>query len=76
MKIEPLTVHIGAQIKEVDLAELDEAALAEIKAALWQYQVLVFRNQTLSRDAHLDLGRCFGELHAHPALVDRSEHPE
>jgi hypothetical protein len=31
MKIEPLTVHIGAQIKEVDLAELDEAALAEIK---------------------------------------------
>jgi len=76
MKIEPLTVHIGAQIKEVDLAELDEAALAEIKAALWQHQVLVFRNQTLSRDAHLDLGRCFGELHVHPALVDRSEHPE
>lgn len=76
MRIEPLTVNIGAQIHDVDLATADASTFNDIQTSLWQHQVLVFRDQSLTRDSQLTLGRRFGELHVHPALSDRDEHPE
>jgi taurine dioxygenase len=76
MRIEPLTVNIGAQIHDVDLATANESIFNDIQTSLWQHQVLVFRDQSLTRDSQLALGRRFGELHVHPALSDRDEHPE
>jgi len=76
MRIEPLTVSIGAQIHDVDLANIDEPTFNDIQGSLWQHQVLVFRGQSLTRDSQLALGRRFGELHVHPALSYRDEHPE
>ena len=76
MKIEQLTVNIGAQVDGVQLSSIDESTFEAIQEGLWKHQVLVFRDQKLSREEHLSFGRRFGELHKHPALVGKREHPE
>lgn len=65
--IDPLTPVIGAEIGGVDLSKpLSETQLADIRAALNAYHVLVFRDQILSREDHKRFGRLFGRLHVHP----------
>lgn len=67
--IEPLTPTIGAEIAGVDLArELDDATVAEIRAALLAHKVVFFRDQhALTRERHIAFARRFGELEIHPA---------
>jgi len=38
----------------------------ELRNLLREYEVLVFRDQTLDEDQHVAVGRAFGELHRHP----------
>ena len=57
---------LGAEVGGIDLAELNDAAVAEIRAAFLKHQVLFFRDQNLSRDQHKAFGRRFGRLHIHP----------
>ena len=72
----PLTPNIGAEIDGIDLsAELDAATLRFIRQALLKYLVIFFRDQILTLEQHKDLGRCFGELHVHPA-AGLEGHPE
>lgn len=67
MEITPLTPHIGAEIRGVDLSRpLDNETMAAIHQAYLDWMVLVFRDQQLSRDQHKDFGRKFGKLHTHP----------
>ena len=67
MEITPLTPHLGAEIRGVDLsAPLDNETFAGIHQAFLDWSVLVFRDQELSRDQHKDFGRKFGKLHTHP----------
>jgi len=66
--IVPLTPSIGAEVLGVDLADLgNDELVAQIKQAFLDHQVLVFRDQDLTRDQHKDFGRVFGELHIHPS---------
>jgi taurine dioxygenase len=76
--VEPLTATIGAEIGGVDLADdLDDATVAEIRAALLEWKVVFFRDQhRLDRDAHVAFGRRFGELEVHPLTPEDQEHPE
>jgi taurine dioxygenase len=67
MELKPLTPAIGAEVTGIDLAALDDLAVAEIKAAFLTHHVLVFRDQDLTREQHKTLGRHFGELHVHPS---------
>jgi len=67
MKISSITPSIGAEITGVDLAALDSEAVSHINDAFLKHHVLVFRNQTLSRDQHKAFGRLFGDLHIHPS---------
>ena len=68
----PLTPHIGAEIRGIDLSKaLDPGAEAEIRRALADWMVLVFRDQQLTREQHKELGRHFGELHTHPMHAGR-----
>ena len=46
----PLSGSLGAEIRGVDVASLDEAGFAEAHAALLEYGVVAFRGQEL--DAH------------------------
>jgi taurine dioxygenase len=66
--VEQLTASIGAEVTGLGLEDVlgDPAAQAEIRAALWQHQVLAFREQFLDDEAHVALAACFGEPFVHP----------
>jgi taurine dioxygenase len=75
--ITPITPAIGAEISGVDLgAPLDEATFTGIHDALTEHQVLFFRDQDISVEAHKALGVRFGELVAHPNDPGLEGHPE
>lgn len=59
----PITQRFAAEIGDADLARpLDEADLAAIKQAFWDFAVLVFPEQELSEEQHLEFARRFGPL--------------
>ncbi|MEO8004883.1 MAG: TauD/TfdA family dioxygenase [Betaproteobacteria bacterium] len=63
MTVFPVTEHFAAEIGDVDLSRpLAPEAFAEIDAAFNRYSVLVFPDQHLSTDQHLDFARNFGPL--------------
>lgn len=67
LEVDPLTPHIGAEVRGIDLSQpLSESAKEELALAFDRWMVLVFRDQELERDQHKDLGRLFGPLHVHP----------
>lgn len=77
LRVTPLSPVIGAEVSGVDLAQaLDAAVLTELKDAWAKHLVLFFRDQRLTFAQHKALGRCFGELHVHPAAPKDDEHPE
>jgi taurine dioxygenase len=77
LAVEPLTCHIGAEVGGVDLgiAAEDDALIAEIRALLLKHRVLFFRDQDISRAAHVAFARRFGELEDHPVAGSDPEHP-
>src|SRR5262249_24638734 len=59
----PVTPSSAAEIGDIDLAaQIEPANLRVIKDALAQYAVLIFPDQRLSQDQHLDFARHFGPL--------------
>ena len=63
MKIEPLHPEFGARIGGVDLCQpLDQSDFEQIDAAINRYSFLLFENQQMNDETHLDLTRRFGEL--------------
>jgi len=60
----PMTGSFGALISGIQIAEAlrDEELFSELRAAWVRYQVLLFRDQTLTPDEHLALGRRFGDI--------------
>ena len=75
IEINPVTIHIGAEIGGVDLTKpLSTQAVKEIRAALLKWKVIFFHNQPLDHEQHLAFARQFGELtigHAVFGNVDR-----
>lgn len=65
--LSPLTPHIGAEIRGLDLSKpLTDSQDHEVCHAFKDWMVLVFRDQELTRDQHKDFARRFGTLHSHP----------
>jgi len=63
MIVYPVTETFAAEIGDVDLSQpLSHEARAEIEAAFNRYSVLVFPDQHLTADQHLDFARHFGPL--------------
>lgn len=60
--IAPITPDFAAEVYDVDLANLDRDTLAQVKAAFWQYAVLVFPDQHLSQDEHVAFASSFGPM--------------
>lgn len=59
----PVTDAFAAEIGDVDLSRPLSAADAEaIRQAFWQYSVLVFPEQDLSQEQHLEFAKVFGPL--------------
>ena len=65
----PVTASFAAEIGGVDLSgALQPADLAAIKDAFTRYAVLIFPDQRLSQDQHLDFAKTFGPLETTIAL--------
>jgi taurine dioxygenase len=73
----PWTVNIGAEISGIDLSQpLSAEQLHEVSAVLAQYQVIFFRDQSISHDQHKAFGRLFGDLAIHSGVAGLADHPE
>jgi alpha-ketoglutarate-dependent 2,4-dichlorophenoxyacetate dioxygenase len=65
----PVTPGFAAEIGDVDLSKpIEPADVAAIKDAFARYAVLIFPDQHLSQDQHLDFARHFGPLETTIAL--------
>lgn len=79
IEIVPLSAALGAEIRGVDLADVDAPTLDAIRDAWLEHLVLLFRGQTLTDDQLADFSRHFGALDlAPPSETDGRApgHPE
>ena len=77
IEVEPITPAIGAVIRGVDLSKrLDASVVAEIRQALLQHLVLVFRKQDLDADRHIAFARYFGDIKKPPVPTQHGGPPE
>jgi len=71
----PVTPSFAAEIGDVDLSKpLDAADHAAVEEAFAKYAVLIFPDQHLSQDQHLDFAKYFGPLETTIALY-RKDRP-
>ncbi|BBQ00970.1 taurine dioxygenase (plasmid) [Burkholderia sp. SFA1] len=77
MHIEQLTCAIGAELKNVRLADAvhDDGLFDAIRTALLRHRVLFLRDQEITRAEHVAFARRFGELEDHPVAGSDPEHP-
>jgi taurine dioxygenase len=62
IEVVPLTLHIGAEIRGVDLARpLPPEQLREVREAFLKWKVVFFRGQHLDHAQHVAMARQFGE---------------
>ena len=75
--VDQLTCTIGAELGNVSLAAAaeDDGLIAEIRALLLKHRVLFFRDQDVSRAAHVAFARRFGELESHPVVGSDPDYP-
>ena len=78
IKIKKYSPNLGAIITGVDLSkEINEDQFKDIHKAFLDNQVLFFQKQNeISPEVHLKLGKLFGELHMHPAAPSMPGYPE
>ncbi len=75
--VTPKGATLGAEVSGMRLSgDLDEAVIAEIRQALLDYKVLIFRDQPLTAAEHVSFARRFGELETHPFLPGNTSTPE
>ena len=65
----PFAPNLGAEIHGVDLSEpISDEVFVDIHQAFLDYQVLMFKDQKeIPPERHIEFGKRFGPLHAHPA---------
>jgi hypothetical protein len=77
LTVTPLTAAIGAEVTGLDLrAELDDATLSAVRAALLEHLVLFFRDQPLEPDEQLRFALRFGPVSVPAFLTTATAVPE
>jgi len=82
IRVRPISPALGAEVGNIDLREdLSPVQIAEIRQAIEDNLVLVFRDQKIDAEAHKRFARHFGTLHRHllagsREFTERSEDPE
>ena len=76
--IKPFAPNLGAVITNLNLSnDINDAELKGIRDAFHKFQVLFFQNQSeISPERYIKLGRCFGDLHIHPAAPKMKNYPQ
>ncbi|MET9565847.1 TauD/TfdA dioxygenase family protein [Streptomyces tauricus] len=68
---------LGAEVRGVDLNTVTDAQFHRIHELMLEHLVLFFPGQeSLTPEAHVALGRRFGDVEVHPFLPKLEEHPE
>ncbi len=75
LDIEPLTPTIGGLITGVDLNHANDDIYDEIRRALFEHQVIFFRDQKIDPAAFVRLGETFGEVERHEFFPHVDGHP-
>jgi Probable taurine catabolism dioxygenase len=76
LKFSRLSTALGAEISDVDLSQVSDLQVKEIKKHLNENMVLFFPNQKITIDEHVEFGSKFGELEGHPNLKKNNVHPK
>ena len=71
----PLSGSLGAEIRGVDVTDLGDSQFSELRAAFLQHHLLVFRDQKLTPDQHVEFGERWGPLLIHPIFPHLDGHP-
>ena len=76
--VNPMSIHIGAEISGVDLSRtLPPDQVSAIRAALVRWKVVFFRDQPLDHRKHIALARQFGDTTAgHVVYGSDGEYPQ
>lgn len=73
----PATPTIGAEISGLNLDRPLSSEEGDLLRAAWlRFKVLFFRDQDISHESHVRLGRFFGELEGHPVIPSVEGYPE
>lgn len=76
LKLRKLSYALGAEVCDFDLSEpMSEAAFGDIYKAFLDHGILLFRNQDITREQHIEFSRHFGELDKHDSLP-QDRHPK
>ena len=79
LKLRKLSYPLGVEICDIDVAkDVSERSFGEIYRAFLDNGILLFRNQDITREQHIEFSRRFGELDRHDSLPRdrRKDHPE
>lgn len=77
MRFTKLSGAMGAEADGVDLAkDMNQGLAADIRAALGEYGVLMFRDQDIDVDDHKRIARHFGDIFVHPNFNTGDHDPE
>jgi len=72
MEITPLSGALGAEVRGIDLADLDAAGRSAVQAAYDEYLMLVFPGQDLSAAEQVAFTEMFGPVEPHPLRTRRA----
>jgi len=73
LEVARIAAALGAEVKGINLASLDEEGARQIERLLWEHHVLFFPDQSLEVAEHVAFGSLFGELQGHPHLENVRE---
>ncbi len=78
IEIRPYAPNLGAEVRGISLADgVSAQEFDQVKKAFLDHQVLFFKDQEeILPGRHIEFGRMFGELHAHPAAPAMDGYPE
>ena len=77
LEVTPLSATIGAEIRGVDLRDIDDATVAQIREIWLDRKVVFFPGQHLTAEEHLAFALRFGEpTEGHPVIRGTKENPE
>lgn len=74
LSIQPISPNIGAQIEGLDLSDIESTSVKdELRQALFDFQVLFFRNQHILPEQQVNIARIFGDPDKVKSLFPRHE---
>ena len=76
MKITAFSEGCGAVVTDLQLANLTNDALVELRAVFAEYGLLFFRNQDLTPDQHLEFSKRFGRIVINKFFKPTTEFPQ